>query len=133
MPETMITTGELTPRDRWDHFLARVGYRRMYHRVRPGLYRLGRPTPGSPVVVSANYTLSFDALRSALRGADAFILVLDTHGVGERLIMIHSQPEAISSNPPGLAIIRKHNPVTYSPEFTRNTGYGVQMVRTYWW
>jgi hypothetical protein len=33
------------------------------------------------VFASANYTLSFDALRSALTGADCFILVLDTKGI----------------------------------------------------
>jgi hypothetical protein len=54
---------------------------RMGHRVEPGLYRIGNPTAESPVFASANYTLSFDALRSALAGYDAFILVLDTKGI----------------------------------------------------
>jgi hypothetical protein len=49
--------------------------------VEPGLYALGHPTPESPVFVTANYTLSFDALRSALAGLDAYILVLDTQGI----------------------------------------------------
>jgi hypothetical protein len=53
----------------------------MGHTVEPGLYRLGNPTPDSDVFVSANYTLSFDALRSALNGRDAYILVLDTKGI----------------------------------------------------
>jgi len=53
----------------------------MGHLVEPGLYRLGEPTPDSPVFVSANYTLSFDALRSSLPDQDAYILVLDTKGV----------------------------------------------------
>ncbi len=35
----------------------------------------------SPVFVTANYTLSFDALRSALAGMDAYILVLDTKAI----------------------------------------------------
>jgi len=64
-----------------DHFLARWGVNRMEHRVGPGLYRLGTPTPDSPVFASANYTLSFDALRSALTGVDGYILVLDTKGI----------------------------------------------------
>lgn len=51
------------------------------HRVDPGLYRLGTPGLESPVFASANYTLSFDALRSALNGIDAWILVLDTKGI----------------------------------------------------
>jgi hypothetical protein len=49
--------------------------------VPPGLYRLGSPTRDSPVFASANYTLSFDALRPALAGTDAWILVLDTKGI----------------------------------------------------
>jgi hypothetical protein len=53
----------------------------MYHRVEPGLYSLGDPTPESPVFVTANYTLSFDALRTALKAFDCYILVLDTKGV----------------------------------------------------
>ena len=53
----------------------------MGHRVEPGLYSLGNPTSESPVFVTANYTLSFDALRSALKGIDGYILVLDTQGV----------------------------------------------------
>jgi hypothetical protein len=53
----------------------------MGHIVGPGLYRLGEATPDSPVFASANYTLSFDALRSALGGRDAWILVLDTKGI----------------------------------------------------
>jgi hypothetical protein len=75
------TTGRLSAHDHRDHFLARVGVRRGEHRLAPGLYALGNPSPDTPVFVSANYTLSFDALRSALEGNDAYILVLDTHGI----------------------------------------------------
>jgi hypothetical protein len=53
----------------------------MGHIVTPGLYRLGNPDEDSPVFASANYTLSFDALRSALTGIDAYLLVLDTKGI----------------------------------------------------
>jgi len=63
------TTSRLTRADRWDHFMARVGVKRMGHIVQPGLYTLGQPSPDSPVFVSANYTLSFDALRSAWWGS----------------------------------------------------------------
>ncbi len=65
----------------WDHILARWGWKRMHHRVVPGLYSLGNPAPASPVFVTANYTLSFDALRTALTGVNGYILVLDTLGV----------------------------------------------------
>jgi hypothetical protein len=80
-PDLMHTSSTLTLADHWDHFLARWGYRRGDHRVTPGLYALGQPTAESPVCVTANYTLSFDAVRSALAGVDGYILVLDTMGV----------------------------------------------------
>ncbi len=79
--EIRTTTGTLTFANRLDHFLARWGVNRMGHIVKPGLYRLGNPTPDSLVLVSANYTLSFDAVRTALAGTDCYILVLDTKGI----------------------------------------------------
>ncbi len=75
------TTSAITAANRWDHFLARWGVDRGRHRVEPGLYALGNPTQDSTVFVTANYTLSFDALRSALAGIDGYILVLDTFGI----------------------------------------------------
>jgi len=75
------TSSQLTFRDHLDHLAARFRIRRGKHRVAPGLYALGSPTADSPVFVSANYTLSFDALRSVLKGLDAYILVLNTHGI----------------------------------------------------
>jgi CO dehydrogenase/acetyl-CoA synthase gamma subunit (corrinoid Fe-S protein) len=75
------TTSTITLANRWDHFLARWGVRRNQHLVEPGLYALGNPTADSPVFVTANYTLSFDALRSALAGIDGYIMVLDTKGI----------------------------------------------------
>lgn len=80
-PPVRPTTSRLTAEDRWRHILARLAWNRMGHRVEPGLYALGSPTPDSPVFVSANYALSFDALRSALVGHDGYILVLDTKGI----------------------------------------------------
>lgn len=59
----------------------RLGFRRMKYRVSPGLYAVGRPDESSPVLVSANFKLSFDVLRKELGGIDAWILVLDTKGV----------------------------------------------------
>jgi hypothetical protein len=79
--EIRTTYSNITFANRLDHFLARWGINRMGHQVEPGLYRLGSPTMESPVFASANYTLSFDALRSALAGYNAYILVLDTKGI----------------------------------------------------
>jgi hypothetical protein len=80
-PYAQLTTSSITLANRWDHFLARWGVNRNGHRVEPGLYALGNPTTESPVFVTANYTLSFDALRSALAGIDGYIVVLDTQGI----------------------------------------------------
>ena len=61
------------------------------------------------------------------------IEVLDTHGIGDRIVLCHTQPEAAYPNRPGPAIIQKPNPITFSPEFTRTRGNGAQMIRAYWW
>jgi acetyl-CoA decarbonylase/synthase complex subunit gamma len=53
----------------------------MNYKVDAGLYALGRPDDKSSVLVTANYKLSFDTLRSALRGRNLWILVLDTDGI----------------------------------------------------
>lgn len=80
-PHIQPITSKVTLANRWDHFLARWGVRRSEHRVEPGLYALGNPAGDSPVFVTANYTLSFDALRSALAGIDGYVVVLDTQGI----------------------------------------------------
>ncbi|HTP59443.1 MAG TPA: mercury methylation corrinoid protein HgcA [Spirochaetia bacterium] len=51
------------------------------YRVEPGLFAVGNPTADSPVLVTANYKLTFDKLRKELCGLHAWILVLDTQGV----------------------------------------------------
>ena len=67
--------------DRLGWLRMRLGAGRGDYRVLPGLYALGSPDPASPVLVSANYKLSFDALRKELGGIDTWILVLDTKGI----------------------------------------------------
>lgn len=67
--------------DRFEHFRCRVGSFRNRYAVAPGLYAVGQPGPRSEVLVTANYKLSFDNLRRALHGIDAWVLVLDTRGV----------------------------------------------------
>jgi hypothetical protein len=59
----------------------RCGIGRMRYKVDPGLYAVGRPTVESPVLVSANYKLTFDRLRTQLPSLNAWLLVLDTRGV----------------------------------------------------
>jgi hypothetical protein len=74
--DTRLTLG-----DRLGRWRVRWSIGRGSYRVEPGLYRVGRPGPASPVLVTANYKLTFDALRSELEGVDAWILVLETQGV----------------------------------------------------
>ena len=67
--------------DRMGTLRTRCGVGRTSYSIPPGLYAVGAPTPESPVLVSANYKMSFDQLRSRLDRLDAWILVLDTRGV----------------------------------------------------
>ena len=67
--------------DRFGHWRVRLGVGRGRYSVAPGLYKIGTPDSSSPVLVTANYKLTFDVLRSELADVDAWILVLDTNGV----------------------------------------------------
>jgi hypothetical protein len=71
----------LNTEDRFGTIKARWGVGRMHYVVMPGLYAAGNPGSESPVLVTANYKLSFDHLRKVLTGRDAWILVLDTKGI----------------------------------------------------
>lgn len=59
----------------------RLGVKRMNYKINPGLYAAGTPDNTSPVLVTANYKLSFDSLRKKLDGLNVWIMVLDTKGV----------------------------------------------------
>jgi len=61
--------------------LARFGIGRNSYTIAPGIYSTGRPSADSPVLVTANYKLTFDTLRVELSSVDAWILVLDTRGI----------------------------------------------------
>ena len=74
-------TSRLSRADRWGAFKARWGVGRMSYTVDPGLYALNDPDPDAPVLVTANYKLSFDHLRSAFAGRPAWVLALDTQGI----------------------------------------------------
>lgn len=59
----------------------RCGIGRMKYKIAPGLYAVGNPIPASPVLVSANYKLTFDTLRKELSWIDCWLLILDTDGI----------------------------------------------------
>lgn len=67
--------------DRFGSLGVRLGINRNEYKVAPGLYSIGDADAASPVLVTANYKLSFDALRRGLEGENAWILVLDTRGI----------------------------------------------------
>ena len=79
-PVPVVAT-RLNWRDILGTIFVRCAMGRMKYVVEPGLYAVGDPGAGSPVMVSANYKLSFDHLRKNLAGIDAWILVLDTNGI----------------------------------------------------
>jgi hypothetical protein len=53
----------------------------MSYMVEPGLYAVGAPVDTDPVLVSANYKLTFDSLRKELGGLNCWLLILDTKAV----------------------------------------------------
>lgn len=75
----MFTT--LSARDIAETITIRIGYGRYDYKVVPGLYCVGNPTAESPVLVTANYKLTFDMVRKELDGIDAWLLVADTRGI----------------------------------------------------
>ena len=70
-----------TNRDLLSTIKVRWSIGRMDYKVNAGLYAVGKPNENSDVYVSCNFKLSFDILRRALHGIDAWILVLDTNGI----------------------------------------------------
>ncbi len=76
-----IVSTVLTRADHWGTVRVRLDIKRNMYRVTPGLYAVGSPTKDSPVLVTANYKLSFDMLRKELKKINAWIMVLDTNGV----------------------------------------------------
>jgi len=59
----------------------RIGIGRNNYKIAPGLYGIGNPDENSPVMVTANYKLSFDTLRKDLENVNTWILVLDTRAI----------------------------------------------------
>jgi hypothetical protein len=79
-PILQVSTA-LTLHDRIGSWKARWGIGRMNYKIDPGLYCVGTPDNDSPVLVTANYKMSFDSLRRELDSISAWIVVLDTKGI----------------------------------------------------
>lgn len=76
-----VVSTNLTFKDVLGMWKVRWGIGRMNYKINPGLYAVGNPDHTSPVLVSANYKLTFDTLRKELLGLDCWILILDTKGI----------------------------------------------------
>jgi hypothetical protein len=79
--EVKIASSHTTFKDTLGAWKVRWGIGRMNYKVEPGVYSIGTPDDTSPVLVSANYKLTFDKLRGKLSGLDCWLLILDTKGI----------------------------------------------------
>ena len=76
-----VVSTALQTADRLGALKVRWNIGRMSYAIPPRLYAVGNPGADSPVLVTANYKLTFDRLRQELSGLNAWLLVLDTQGV----------------------------------------------------
>ena len=72
---------ELGMRDHLGACKARWGIGRMDYIVPSGLYAVGHPSATDPVLVTANYKMSYDLVRRSLFGRNVWLLVLETFGI----------------------------------------------------
>jgi hypothetical protein len=80
-PEVRQLSTETTWRDTIGGWRVRWGIGRKDYPVKPGLYRVGTPGAESRVLVTANYKLTVDMVRSHLAGLNVWLLVPDTKGI----------------------------------------------------
>jgi hypothetical protein len=134
-----VVSTRLDRRDKWGGERVRWNIGRDRYAVLPGLYATGTPTPESPVLVTANYKLSFDTLRKNLQGLDTWILVLDTKGINvwcaagkgtfgtreleERIMKVRLE-ELVSHR--SLILPQLGAPGVSSPDVKRATGWTVK-------
>ncbi|MFX1315766.1 MAG: methyltransferase domain-containing protein [Promethearchaeota archaeon] len=49
--------------------------------IEPGIYRSGNPNEKSPIIVTANYELTYIKVMRDLKGFDAWVLCIDSNGI----------------------------------------------------
>jgi len=76
-----VIDGRLTFSDTLGSWKARWGIGRLSYIVPPGLYAIGAPDADAPVIVSANYKMSYDLVRQALSSRNVWLLILETYGI----------------------------------------------------
>jgi len=65
----------------WTGWIVAYLARWLPHRAPTGLLAVGRPDAASPVLVTANFTLTVRRVRRALAGRDVWLLVANTEGI----------------------------------------------------
>jgi len=133
-----VVSTNLHFKDIFGAWKVRWGIGRMNYKISPGLYAVGKPDHTSPVLVSANYKLTFDVLRKELSGLDCWILILDTKGInvwcaaGKGTFGTYELVNRISKT--GLSEIVSHRklvlpqlgaPGVSAHEVTKQTGFSV--------
>jgi hypothetical protein len=76
-----VISGDLATADLLGGWKARWGIGRMSYIVPPGLYAIGRPDQEAPVLVTANYKMSYDLVRRKMKDRNVWLLVLETYGI----------------------------------------------------
>lgn len=76
-----VVSRKLNLKDRVSTLWARAGFTRNNYKIVPGLYAVGEPDQNSEILVTANFKLTFDILRTNLNELNVWILVLNTFGV----------------------------------------------------
>lgn len=76
-----VVATELKTADILGAWKVRWSFGRNSYTIPPGLYAIGAPDENAPVLVTANYKLTFDTVRKELAGISSWILVLDTKGI----------------------------------------------------
>jgi hypothetical protein len=71
----------LSFKDKIEGCKVRWGINRYNYKIPTGIYAVGNPGDKSPVLVTADYKLTFDYLRRELTDIDLWILVMDTKGI----------------------------------------------------
>ena len=79
--QTPQVATRLTSSDIIGRWQMRWGLGRTRYTIAPGLYAIGTPSGDSPVLVTANYKMTFDIVRRDMHGHDAWLLLLDTKGI----------------------------------------------------
>jgi len=131
-------TSQLNSGDHLGACKSRWGIGRMDYIVPPGLYAIGYPTATDPVLVTANYKMSYDIVRQSLAGHNVWLLVLETFGInvwcaaGKGSFGSGELARRVTST--GLARVVSHRrlilPILGAPgvaahEVTRRTGFSV--------